>query len=536
MAPIDCLLIGHNELSIAKNKRMLLYLYGQGSHEYRDRIKYNLSQLVLGDHRYSPSELFNLVRKAEGAPAGQDLSIITESFNLAVAYLASALHRRGLSFEFVNAYQEEKERLRRLLEENEVRSVAIITTYYLSHYPIHDIVTFVRKHNPEAKIVVGGPYVLNRLSGEAVDEPTQKLLELIGADLYVRDSFGEDLLADLVARIRDGADVSDLPNLYHRRDGAFRFSRQEVKAFDFRKTQVEWDLFQGRLSRVMNLRTAVSCPYRCAFCNYPLYAGKYTLSPIEVCERELRNLQGQGVTHVQFVDDTFNVPRERFKELLRMMIRNGFGFRWSSYFKCQYVDRETVRLMKESGCEFVFLGIESGSDEILGNMNKDTSTDVYRRCIELFHEFDIMTMCSVVVGFPGETRDTFEQTRRFIDETRPTFFQQRLWWYDRTAPVHRQKDRFQLTGEGYAWRHATMESKEAHDLADRLFLEVEGAVHITEYALPFFLMERGVTRKNTVAFLRDYMQSNRDQYLHPGAPADPARVGHMLQALSREAP
>src|SRR4051812_20734422 len=140
MAPIDCVLIGHNELSIAKNKRMLLYLYGQGSHEYRDRIKYNLSQLALGDHRYSPAELFNLVRKAEGAPAGQDLSIITESFNLAVAYLASALHRRGLSFEFVNAYQEEKERLRRLLEENEVRSVAIITTYYLSHYPIHDIV------------------------------------------------------------------------------------------------------------------------------------------------------------------------------------------------------------------------------------------------------------------------------------------------------------------------------------------------------------------------------------------------------------
>ena len=48
MATIDCLLIGHNELSIARSKRMLLYLYGKGSHEYRDRMKYNLSQVVMG--------------------------------------------------------------------------------------------------------------------------------------------------------------------------------------------------------------------------------------------------------------------------------------------------------------------------------------------------------------------------------------------------------------------------------------------------------------------------------------------------------
>ena len=59
MATIDCVLIGHNELSIARNKRMLLYLYGKSSHEYRDRIKYNLSQVVMGRERYSPTELYN---------------------------------------------------------------------------------------------------------------------------------------------------------------------------------------------------------------------------------------------------------------------------------------------------------------------------------------------------------------------------------------------------------------------------------------------------------------------------------------------
>jgi radical SAM superfamily enzyme YgiQ (UPF0313 family) len=112
------------------------------------------------------------------------------------------------------------------------------------------------------------------------------------------------------------------------------------------------------------------------------------------------------------VDDTFNVPRSRFKDLLRMLIKNDFGFRWSSYFKCQYVDREIMELMKESGCEFVFLGIESGSQTILDNMRKESDVGTYRRCIEIFHELGIMTMCSVIVGFPGETRATFEEMVR----------------------------------------------------------------------------------------------------------------------------
>lgn len=536
MATIDCVLIGHNEVSIARSKRMLLCLYGKGSHEYRDRTKYNLSQVVMDGERYSPTEVFNRARRAAGAPASEDLSIITESFNLAIAYLGSKLHEGGLSFDFVNAFREEKERLKQLLIDDEVRSIAIITTYYLSHYPIHDIITFVRKYNRDVKIIVGGPYVLGKLSGVAQDDRTVGLLDAIGADYYVKDSFGEDILVDLVRCIKAGGDPGGIANVYYRRTGLFRLSRQEVRPYDFTQNQVTWGLFEGRLSRVINVRTAVSCPFRCAFCNYPAYAGKYTLAPIEGCERELRALRDQGVRHVQFVDDTFNVPRSRFKDLLRMLIRNDFGFRWNSYFKCQYVDREAIELMKESGCEFVFLGIESGSQPILDNMRKESNVETYRACIEIFNELDIMTMCSVVVGFPGETRATFEETRSFIEETQPTFYQQRLWWYDRSAPVHLQRDRFQLTGEGYSWRHATMTADEAHDLADQLFLGIEGATHITEYTLPFFLRERGLSREDVEAFLRCYMHANREQYRRPDVATDRAYIEGMYRALGQTSP
>src|SRR5262249_9091884 len=125
----------------------------------------------------------------------------------------------------------------------------------------------------------------------------------------------------------------------------------------------------------------------------------------------------------------------------------------------------------------------------------------------------IMTMCSLIVGFPGETAATFSETASFVEEVRPTFYQQRLWWYDRTTPVHHQRQQFELEGEGYNWRHATMNSEEAHELADELFLKTQNSIHITEYALPFFLLARGMPKSSVCEFLKNYMHANREQFL-----------------------
>jgi radical SAM superfamily enzyme YgiQ (UPF0313 family) len=72
-----------------------------------------------------------------------------------------------------------------------------------------------------------------------------------------------------------------------------------------------------------------------------------------------------------------------------MMIKNKYEFKWNSFFRCQFADREVVELMKESGCEGVFMGIESGSDKILENMNKASRIEKYYEGIALLKEYDI---------------------------------------------------------------------------------------------------------------------------------------------------
>jgi len=517
MGKIDCFLIGHNEFSIAKSKRMMLYLYGKQSIEYRDRIKYNLSQTNHESSNYSPVDLFNHFRKEQGVDTStKDLSIITESFNLAVAYLGNYLHKNDLTFDFINGFQEEKDRLKQALIDKKVRTIGIITTYYLSHHQIHDIISFVRKFDSDVKIIVGGPFVINKVKS-MTENKISDLFRTIRADYFVQDSSGEDILVDLIKSIKSESSPEHIRNLYYKDGDSYSFTFEKIIPFDFAVNQIDWELFRGRLAPVLNLRTAVSCPFKCAFCNYPMYAGKYGMAPLDMVERELQQLKAQGVEYIQFVDDTFNVPKKRFSELLRMMIRNEFNFKWSSYFKCQYADAEVIKLMKESGCQYVFLGIESGSQVILDNMNKKSKVEIYRECMDMFNEIGIMTMCSIVVGFPGETQETFQETFDFIEESRPTFYQQRLWWYDRTAPIHMQREKFSLEGGGYSWNHATMETEEAHELADKMFLNIKNSIHITEYALPFFLLGRNMNRQQVKDFLRNYMYCNRERYLNPNS-------------------
>src|SRR3546814_6445960 len=75
-----------------------------------------------------------------------------------------------------------------------------------------------------------------------------------------------------------------------------------------------------------------------------------------------------GVDRIIFIDDTFNVPPHRFKELVKIFAE--YPFEWFSFLRVQYVNEEVMAMMKDSGCKGVYLGIESASDKVLKNMNK----------------------------------------------------------------------------------------------------------------------------------------------------------------------
>ena len=171
----------------------------------------------------------------------------------------------------------------------------------------------------------------------------------------------------------------------------------------------------------------------------------------------------------------------------------------------------------------VHLGIESGNQQVLDQMRKRVKVADYHRALELLHERGIMTSALILVGFPGETQETFRDTFDFIETARPTFFRVHRWFYDHETPVHDKREEYRISGGGYVWRHSTMDSAEAHRLATELSLNVKGSIHTDDYTMAFYLAARGHPRAKLLSFLRSFDLAVKEK-CRPRP--DPRRIEH----------
>jgi len=283
---------------------------------------------------------------------------------------------------------------------------------------------------------------------------------------------------------------------------------------------VNWDLFPHDIDEYVNIRTSISCPFSCAFCGFPEHAGKFQTAGAQDLEKELNQLARiESLKGIKFIDDTFNVPVKRYKEILRMMIKNKYKFKWNSNFRCQFVDREMVELMKESGCEMVFLGLESGNNQILKNMNKSALVEDYLEGIRLLKEYGIITFASFIVGFPGETEQTVKETIRFIKESGIDFFRAAVWFCEHITPIWRERERYKLSGESFEWRHATMDSKQASGFVDEIFLSIDDPLWIPLYNFDidtlWHLIHRGVPLDKVRKLIGNFNRGIREKLIDP---------------------
>lgn len=154
----------------------------------------------------------------------------------------------------------------------------------------------------------------------------------------------------------------------------------------------------------------------------------------------------------------------------------------------------------------MFLGIESGDTEVLGNMHKLAQDSQYRLGIERLNERGITSFASIIVGFPGETERSVQNTVDFLNETRPTFWRAQAWWANPRSPVYRNREIFGIEGEGYTWSHSTMTSSEAAALTDAMFERVTESVWLPLYDFDFwslpYLEGKGVTVEQLTPMLR----------------------------------
>lgn len=502
---LDCVVIGYNELPFLEYENFLSK-YGEESEAYRD-LKFSFVNLdgKKFDYPNLLNHVINLSRSDGGKLNPADEFKSGDMPNLAAVYLSNFLRRRGFRAEYINLFQYEKEKLIEYLAQDPY-CIAITTTFYVVNLPVNEIVGFIRKYNSTVKIVVGGPLIANHArnyQGEAF----KTALSDMGADIFVIEGAGELTLAAITGCLKENGSLSHIPNLAY-------FEKRELKRTSpfpenssLDEYAINWRDFSNEpLGRTIQTRTARSCAFNCSFCNYPTRAGKLTLASVETVEKELDSMREIGsVQNVVFIDDTFNVPLPRFKELCRMMIKNNYRFNWFSYFRCSNSDDEAFDLMAESGCKGVFLGIESGSPTILKNMNKAATVEKYAVGIKQLHERGILTFGSFIIGFPGETAETVKETCDFIKAHKPTYYRAQSWYCEPGTPIDHQREKYGIDGDGFVWKHATMDSLEAMDQIDRLFLSIDNSQWLPQWSFDFWIIPylhgRGISSNQFKEFM-----------------------------------
>ena len=466
---IDCVIIGMNERPFddyVKNK----LIYQNHSADFANM----LSQAVNIEGTYYSSLKLLTMLLNQTAERQFDLNAFHMPY-LALFYLGTYLKKRDLSVEIVNNFNKDREKLNKLLLSN-VRSIAISTTFYLTDEPIIEIVRYIRSRNKKVKIIVGGLRIIDIFTSEPLDV-AEFSLKMMDADYYIVERQGEAALLELVTALKnhETPDVSSIPNVITVKNGEFIYSKKEKENNSLDENMIDWDAFKrDEYDDLVLMRVSRGCMNNCSFCT--TYLDEFECSSVSAIEKEMKQLHKNGVKYLVVVDDSFNMPSERFKATCEMMVHNNFNFKWIMNFRCCETEESLVALMKQSGCIGVHLGLESFDVSIQELMNK--SNEFYIENIKLFNKYEIDTVSTFIVGFPGETEETVKETVRLFNENPTTYYHPFVYCHYTKTPVN---DSVKVKGDIYSWSHETMDWRQAIKCRDYFINNVKDSI-LTQFA------------------------------------------------------
>jgi len=281
-----------------------------------------------------------------------------------------------------------------------------------------EIADQTRRLVPECRIVVGNVHAdifyTDILTKSAVD--------------FVVHGEGEYTIRDLVRALESGdTDFASIQGIsYVGSDGevhktAARPVIEDLDALPY----PAWHLFPytrygllpfADVARpVLSMTGSRGCPYRCEFCSL-LYTGSNyrKRDPIKIVDEYEYLHERYGVKQIGFVDPIFPLNKKILFQFCEEIMRRGLQKKlvWLSETRVDRLDRESLRIMRASGCRRILLGIESGVDLLLENVNKTFTTETTRQAVRLMREEGIESVGLFMIGLPGETE---EMTRQTID-------------------------------------------------------------------------------------------------------------------------
>ena len=258
-------------------------------------------------------------------------------------------------------------------------------------------------------------------------QPERSLLDAPAVDFVARNEF--DFTIKEVADDQPWSKIAGLSwrnargALVHNEDRAMLESMDDLPFVTpvYKRDLVIEDYFIGYLKHpYISFYSGRGCKSRCTFCLWPQTVGGHTyrtrsvahvIEEIKYCMKEFPQTK-----EFFFDDDTFTDNLPRAEEIARELGK--LGVTWSCNAKAN-VPRETLKVLRENGLRLLLVGYESGNQKILNNIKKGMRVEVAEKFTKDCHDLGIAIHGTFIVGLPGETKETIQETIAFAKRINP---------------------------------------------------------------------------------------------------------------------
>lgn len=337
-------------------------------------------------------------------------------FSLGLPYVSASMKKEGFSVCTLNLNHREGSTfdiLRKNIIDNDIH--VLLTGGLSPQYSIiRDVIENARKIRPSLIILVGG--------GIVSSDPETAMTALEYADYGVIGE-GEATSCAFGAALEQGADMAGVDGLiYKNKDGIYRVTplRAEIKdmntipwpdyeGFEFEKAVYNNPSTNGlNLNGVLHMILSRSCPFNCTFC-FHTTGRKYRQRSLDDFFAELDfMLKKYPVKYLSLVDDLFAHDEKRIREFCLRI--KGYGINWDACFRVDEVNEHVLRLLKESGCNFMTFGLESAENSVLESMKKGITVEGIEQALKLVHDNGVHFMGAFIFGDKKETFETAMKT------------------------------------------------------------------------------------------------------------------------------
>ncbi len=273
------------------------------------------------------------------------------------------------------------------------------------------------------KIVLGGPDVTYNI---------ENYLN-VGADFLVIGE-GEETTFELYNAIMNGKSFYEVDgiaflenNLVIKTNARTKFKeldelplpdREAINMYNYLET---WKKNHGESS--MTISTQRGCPYTCKWCSTAVYGQSYRRRPPHQVAAEMKLLKEKyNPDAIWFVDDVFTISHKWLTAFHEEVVKQRAQIRFECITRAERLNDEILRLLKEAGCFRIWIGAESGSQEIIDAMDRRVDVNHVKKIIQDTNAMGIETGTFIMLGYPGETKKNIDETIQYLKEAKPTHY------------------------------------------------------------------------------------------------------------------